>query len=41
MTRPRLLIIVAVAFALAACHPKKESVESLPPVAVRTVTLGS
>jgi RND family efflux transporter MFP subunit len=41
MTRPRLLIIVAVAFALAACHPKKESVESLPPVAVRTVTLES
>jgi len=41
MKLPRLLITVAVACALAACHSKKETAESLPPVAVRTVTVES
>ncbi len=41
MKRPRLLVTVAVAWALAACHSKKETAESLPPVAVRTVTVES
>jgi RND family efflux transporter MFP subunit len=41
MKLPRLLIIVAVAFALDACHSKKETADSLPPVAVRTITIES
>lgn len=41
MKLPRLLITVAVACALAACHSRKETAESLPPVAVRTVTVES
>lgn len=43
MKLPRLLIIVAAAFALAACHSKKEAArsESLPSVAVRTVVVES
>ncbi len=41
MTFPRLLIIIAVTFVLGACHSKKESAESLPPVAVRTITVES
>ena len=41
MKPPRLLITVAVASALVACHSKKETAASLPPVAVRTVTVES
>jgi RND family efflux transporter MFP subunit len=41
MKLPRLLVTAAVASALAACHSKKETAESLPPVAVRTVTVES
>lgn len=37
MKAPRLLITVAVALVLSACHSKKETTESLPPVAVRTI----
>lgn len=43
MKLPRLPIMVAAAFALAACHSKKETSgpESVPPVAVRTVAVES
>jgi RND family efflux transporter MFP subunit len=41
MKLPRLLAIVTVACGLAACHSKKETAESLPLVAVRTVTVES
>ena len=41
MQLPRLLITIAVGCVLAACHSKKETAESLPPVAVRTVTIES